>query len=359
MAAGDFNATLASVISLKSSAIWQKSDPLERKHAEAAVAVLKNQTAKFDVLDDPEKDKKVKVTFIKWCDEATEECEPTCDLNGDELETASREYEPNICQQAKIKSVNLEKFRTNTLNEREVTAELLMKQKKELDIFWAKRILTRLKGFAGVNVAPTPNPPFSWDATTNATLIADAAYGSYDKPSSFVLTTYLRQQMMKNRIADPYYIDNGSLWVEAENALLTGGTTDAMAIAARARLGQLNLNYDLLNFDAITNVSAFGLSKHAVAFKTVNRYGDRAELMGNKEWQWSVPSDVLPGVRYDVEMQETCKVVNNVKSWFRTYRMFTRGLIELSPATCPVTVGGQTVNPTGVLAYLKASEKIA
>ena len=217
---------------------------------------------------------------------------------------------------------------------------------KALDEFWAKQLLVKLKTFTGVNVAPQP---FTFDAGLKTTLVPEANY-------NLKLLANWIQQAKLNRIANPYFIDNGSLFLEMLNAKFQAGNADGAGDASRlAQLSKL-LYDDQFNFAAAgLTEDTFLIGRNAVAFQTINKVKDQPTVIGGKVQvtTYTVKSLVLPNVKYDVEYTVVCKVVNGKRTYVHTWRLTTNGLIELNPQGCPVVFGGQTVTPTGVLSYTK------
>ena len=351
MAAGNFTASELQLVTLKAAQFYKDNTALYMPEANSAIAVLENQTARFKEFEDVNKDKKVKVTWLDACGIVAEDCEETCEITEDELESKSKQYEPNICKKAGF-SVDSRKLRTNDYTGDEIILEGTNAAIKALDEFWAQQVLQKLSTFAGVNVFPSP---YSYDNALKTTLVPEANY-------NLKLLANWIQQAKLNRIANPYFIDNGSLFLEMINAKLQAGNADGAGDASRlAQLSKL-LYDDQFNFGAagITE-DTFLIGKNAVAMQTVNKVADKPTVIGGNVGvtTYTVKSLVLPNVKYDVEYTVVCKVVNGKKTYVHTWRFTTYGLVELNPQGCPVTIGGVTATPTGVLSYTKGGGIVA
>lgn len=356
--AGNFTASQLLEVRLKAEQMWTDSQYAAslKPEAEAAKAVLAHQTARFDVFDDVNKDKKVKVTFIDACGVQAQDCVDTCDITGNELSTSAKEYEPNLCQEASF-SVDVTKLRTNDYGSSEVVAQGLAAAVKALDEWWAQKVLATIKLFAGVNVAPAP---FTYDGVAKTTKFTDLNPAIYR--SNLQLLANFIQQAKLNRIANPYIIDNGTFFVDMLNAAFDSGNAEGKGYAARLRAFENMLYDDQFNFAAagLTD-SLFMIGSGAVAFKTVNKHPDNPTLIGGnvQETIYTIPSNSLPGVKYDVTYTINCKIVGGKKHYVHVWQLRTNGLIKLNPEGCPVTatVGGvaTTVTPTGVLSYTKVA----
>jgi hypothetical protein len=345
MAAGDFSPSALLAIKLKAEQMWQDSQLAAsyKANSETAKAILTNQTATFRELDNPEKDNQVVVNFINPCGIVAEDCESNCDISGDELETGSKTYDLTLCKKADF-TVDAEKMRTNTYSVEEVSAQGLALAIKALDEYWSQQALVKLKAFAGINVAPAP---YTYAAGT--TTVAAADYTNKMIPN-------LLNQASLNRIGSPYFIDNGSLYVDYLNVKFNAGNLDGKGDAAR--VDAVNMYFDQWNFaPAGLTEDTFMIAKGAVAMKTKTRNPQAPTVIGGsvQQTRYTVASPTLPGVRYDVYYSLKCITRNGKEALVHAWRIETRGGIFLNPEGCPVVVGGTTYTPTGVISYTKGA----
>lgn len=355
--AGDFTAAELLEIRLKAEMMWADSqyEASLRPEAEAAKAVLAHQTARFTF--DREKDTKVKINWIDACGVEARDCTETCDIEGNELAADAKEIEPNLCQEAAF-SVDTTKLRTSVYSPQEVIARGLAQAVKSLDEWWAQQALVKIKTFAGVNVAPQP---FIYDAVAKTTKFTDVNPSIYR--SNLQLLANFIQQAKLNRIASPYIIDNGTFFVDMLNAAFDSGNGEGKGYAARLKAFADMLYDDQFNFAAAgISDSLFMIGEGAVAMNTINKHPDVPTLIAGKvqETLYTIPSNSLPGVLYDVTYTVNCTIVGGKKHYVYTWLLKTHGLIELNPKGCPITVpvnGTPTVvTPTGVLSYTKIAE---
>lgn len=344
MAAGDFSPTQLLKLQLKAELMWKDSQLAASTvpHADAAIAVLSKQTARFEVFSNRDKDLEVRVNWIDPCSVVAEDCVESCDEEQPELGTNGKDYKPNICKQSGF-SIDQEKFRTNQFGLEETFAVGLQGAKKALDEYWAQQVLVKLSTFAGVNVS---NP--NYNPVGNSTLIPLLG-------QNLSSLTQLMQDGMLNRIDNAYFIDNGIFYQALTNAAFDAGNAEGKGAAARLKVFQDVFYTDMWNFlpAGVTEDDVFMINSGAVAMKTVNRNPDTPLYMGHKvgETLYTVNSDLLPGVKYDVVYTVKCKIVNQKKHYFHTWTLKTHGLIELNPVGCPVQFGNTIVSPTGVLSY--------
>lgn len=343
-AAGDFTASVALDTMLKAESMWSEGAQANqyKSNAEAARAVLTNQTAEFRELDDKDHDKTLVVTWLNACAIVPEDCEANCTISGDELQTTSKEYAYDLCKKVDF-SINRNKLRTGTYNREEQIAKGLALSVKALDEWWAQRVLISLSSYAGINVAPSPYTFNDADMTTEV------------PAASYNLNMYanLQKQAVLNQMNSPYYIEKGDLWVPQLDAELDEGNAEGKGLAERA--SRWGMYFDLFNFGkaGITD-DLFAIDRSAVAMKTYNRYPETPTPM-NLQTHYSIASQSLPGVRYGVIYQLTCETSGTTTIWRDTWRIITEGMIALNPEGCPITIGEDTYEPTGVLSYSKTA----
>lgn len=346
MAAGDFSPSALLAIKLKAEEMWTNSQLAQslKAQAEAARALLENQTATFRQLENPEKDNQVIVNFINPCGIIAEDCESNCDITEPLLETGGKTYELDLCKKSGY-SVNAEVLRKNTYNVEEVAARGLAGALKALDEYWAQQVLVKLKAFAGVNVAPAP-----WTWAANTTTIPSADY-------TVNMIANLMNQAVLNRMPSPYYIDNGTLFVPFMNAQFQANSFADNG--NKARIQALKIYFDQWNFaPAGLTEDLFMVSPGAVAMVTKNRNPDNPTVYGGtvQQTRYTIASPVLPGVKYDVYYLLTCITNASGKAELvHSWRVETNGGIFLNPEGCPVTISAVTYNPTGVLSFSKGA----
>jgi len=342
MAAGDFSSSALVRIKLKAEEMWADSRLAADKkaNAAAAVAVKQNSTARMTQLTDPGKENSVRVNFLNPCAVAVQDCTSDCDINGPEIESGGKDYDLDLCKEVPF-SVNAEKTRTNTYSVEEEAAEAMAFAIKALDEWWAQQVLVKLKAFSGINVSAAP---YTYAAGT--TTIPNASY------NLSVVAEIMNDALLNKMGTNTYYINNGDLWVAWTNALLNSGNLDGKGDAER--LKQLRMYFDQWNFGpAGITESIFAVSPSAIAFATKNRHADTpVKVEGTvQQTRYTVPSSVIPGVKYDAFYGLKCITVNGQENLVHSWKLKTRGGIFLNPEGCPVVVGGNTYTPTGVMSY--------
>ena len=344
-----FDTSRLAEIQTKAQIIWQDSQALQMPiFSDAAQAVLENQTVQFEELNDRDKDRKIKVHWIVDCEDTVKDCTPSCTLDMPEASTDVQEYEPNFCFEDGFK-VNETDLRTSIFTVEETIARKLNGVLKRLDEKLSRTVLTSLKGFAGDNTNPSP---YTYDRPNKTTIIPDAKFNAS-------MVANLIQQSMLNQLVNPYYINDGTLFVEWLNKQFEAGNLDGAGNAQRVQA--LKMYYDQMNFaKAGVTDNLFAIDASAVALKTVNKFNDEIREMPHiNQTRYTVDSLSLPGVKYDLTYQMNCDLTGGRENDYHQFRVRANGLVALNPAGCPVVTGtgetAQTFNRTGVLAFKKGA----
>lgn len=349
--AGDLSATALLNLRVKAENAWRdgKTAVQYKVNAEAAKAVLENQTARVDLLAGrSNKDDVVEISFINTCGIVAEDCESNCTIDEPELDTGKQEYEVDTCKKTGF-SIDEEKIRTNDYELEELHSAGHAASLKALDEFWAQQVLAKLLAERGYNAYPDP-----YTQADQITTVPAAGYTLNQLTANLIL------QAQMNNINNPYFIERGLLAGEFLNAQFNAGNLDGKGDAARAEF--LRMYFDMLNFGkaGITTADLFMVDSSAVALATKNRYDATPVLAGGKiqQTRYSVASQTLPGVRYDVIYSLECKTVNGKSHDMHSWRYETNGLIAVNPALCPITIPGEPptiVDSNGILAYKKGA----
>lgn len=342
MAAGDFTATQLMQITLKAQQMWTTNTTQTPEPNTVTVkTVLQNQNARIADLEDKEKDKSVKITWVNACAIAVQDCTPDCEITGDELSTAGQTYDLDLCKEVTF-GVNETALRTNSMNFDDLAAPGLNMAINALDEWYNTQTVLKLKSFAGVNGAPAP-----YTYASGTTTIPAASYNR-------TIAANIIFQAMLNKFNNPYFINNGDLYVDWLNAQFDAG--NAAGAGDKQRIQALQrMVFDLQGFaTAGITESIFVVNPAAIAIATKAR-NPQAPRTIKDVTQYTVPSRTLPGVVYDAFYQVACIVKNGESNYVHSWKLKTRGGIFLNPAGCPVTIGSTTVTPTGVMSYTKGA----
>lgn len=350
-AAGDFTASQHQEFLLKAEENWTggKYEDDLKPHVDVALMQLNGQTARFAELDNPAKDNTVSLTWMKTCgidDSAFDRATDTCTITGVEIESDAKEYEMTLLRKTGFK-VNLETVRTNIYEVEEIIAKGFAKADKELSEYWAKQLLVFLNANKGPNI-PAINgvvDPFTWNAGTTETNIPAGSF------NIGIVANLIKQQLL-NQVNGGWFVNDGSLFEAWTNAGLNSGNLDGKG--DDMRLKQIKMGFDMWNFAAagLTN-NMFMVDRNAVAMKTYTRYPSTPQVLGGtiNQTRYSMESNILPGVKYDVIHQLSCVSGKD----YHTFQVMTQGGIWLNPESCPQTIGENTYTANGIYAYAKTA----
>jgi len=332
--AGDFSCADLLKVTVKMQDIWSPSaaEKQNQGNVEAALAVLTEQTATFTQLDDPEKDNVVRVEWIDDCDNTVVDCADDCIITGTESQATCKDYEISICKETSY-TINDRKFRKKNVNFQEVLAKGWGNKLRILDEEIAKTVVAKVDSFAGVN----PYATGIGDVVGNETYIEASMWTS-------AVMAYFAQVAILNKSNDVYLLDGDNLfqtnWIAQFNSLNANQASDAPMLAT------IRTYFDLFNMNAVLapDKKTFMIDRGAVALVNKVRFPSVPEqiLNGADVIRWSIPSNRLPGVMYDVLYKTECVNGGDI---LHKYKFIARFDVFLNP------VSACDANNTGVLSF--------
>jgi hypothetical protein len=342
------NAAL-STIKYKAEEIWKDGQYAKQYEvqAEAVKKIVAEQEATIKELSSTDKDNTVEVSWLDTTaivDEDVDEGDE-CSLEEDELSTNKKTYELDLTRRAGF-SIDDNDLALSIYDFEIAAARGILASKKVLDEYLSRQAILALNAFAGVNQAPAP---FTYDATEKSTMVDADKYDSK-------LFSHLIQHSILNRVTSPYVLDSGGLFIDHLNAGFDSGNADGKG--DKARYDSLRLAFDQFSFAGagLTDPSLFLIGKNSIAFASKNYNKQTVPTLVNFEdgnqYRYSVDSDVIPGVKYDVYYSLKC-VGKRMK---HTWRLMVNAGFFLNPEAGQTTkVGGRIVTNSGILKYSKQS----
>jgi hypothetical protein len=302
---------------------------------EPALAILSSQTANFEVLAQPEKDREVKVYWLDDCDdEDPVDCTDQCSIDGEEIGDQCANYALSECFE-KTFTVTEERFRTSLWSREEVVARAMLKKMKLMDEYWAAKAIAFLDASSGINKfagqytvsgSTTYVPAVAWNPDIFG-YIDTALWMNKLSGGKMLSGTLLKQYMWK---------------VGME-------TSDPTGASAQAKMTSFGVPYFDRRLDTILGEKALFLwDPNAAALVTKARheaYGPEGRKVdtdsGPQVHMMTIDSNSLPGVVYDLYYQEVCAANDITHKW----KLKTRGDIFLNPQGCDT-------DRTGVLKFV-------
>ncbi|WP_179022050.1 hypothetical protein [Winogradskyella forsetii] len=287
-------------------------------------------------------DDEIKVIWIDQCGEELDEtCQEVCDFTASDVPLASETYSLTDCV-SKSFAADENDFLRNKYTIEEYIAKQLLHTIKLLDEQLNAKALLFLSANAGLNTHPEA---YTFNATT---LEVDAA----DYTNEMYVKMAIDAKM--NKIMDPFVVDNGALYRAYLRAQLDKDNYDGSGNQKRTML--FDTSFDLLGFPktAVTDTT-FLVSPYSYAFGSRNYNSAAPTIVETKDLRqirYSIPSNNVPGVVYDVTKQIVCSG-NRFK---HEYLVKARTGFFLNPVGCDVLVDTEPDvfdNVTGILSYTK------
>lgn len=334
--AGNFTASDLAVALRASDKMWG-NDMLKgdfEGNVDVAKALIAEQNAKVDILEDSEKDRDVKVHWINSCaTPVVDEDDDDCDLAGPELGSDSKTYSLGVGKKYSF-TVDEMMFRTNNHSMSEAVAVGFLKADKALSEAVCGTSVARIESFKGVNTIAdgvgTPN---------GVTTETDIAAADWDAE----LFAYLYRIAIQNYLTNPFLLSGTNLFEKNLVTRLSQANANGKGDAALYSL--MRTYFDLFNIDPVNSpdVKTYMINRGSIAFASKNYYG-AVPIQYKSQDRYSIASRNLPGVRYDVHYTNRCST-NTMKHDFTVkvkYDWF------LNPTGC-------TDTRTGVLAFNKTA----
>lgn len=296
-----------------------------------------NQTARLGAFERDGKEIKGKISWVDACLPALEtDCGEDCDLGGVTASTATKDIVIAQCTPKATFTVNENDLRGNDMEMAQFIAPLLMRRMKQLDEVLIKKALAFVDLNAGTNAFTAANGGVgTWTALTKSTNVAAASW-------TRDLFPFLNLAAIKNNFTTPYLLSGMNLWVDNWNAQINQPNGEGKGTAAAYDF--FKKYFDLYYLDTVNSpdMNTYLLNKGAVAFASKNWYGAAPTRYDFGQTRYSLPSNNLAGVRYDVHYEQAC-VANKIEHRWGLFLDFD---YFLNPLGCDAT-------KTGILKYKK------
>lgn len=334
-AAGNFNCGKLLEIKAKVEEIYQ-GGVIDKEYVpdvEPALAIRENQTATFEVLTNPEKDREVKLLWIDDCDdEDPDTCTDQCTIDGEEIGDNCANYMLGECFEKTFK-VTEERFRTSMHSKEEVVARAMLKKMKLMDEFWAAKAIAFLNASAGVN-------SYAGQYTVSGGTTYVPAYAWNPDIFGYIDTVLWKNKLNGGKMLSGTLLKQYMWKIGME-------VTDPTGQSNQAKMTSFGIPYfDRRIDDILSEQALFLFDPNSVAMVTKARHAAYTEPRkvdtpnGMQTW-YTQNSMNLPGVVYDIAYQELCTGDDVSHFW----KIKTRGDIFLNPLGC-------SNDRTGVLKFV-------
>ncbi len=307
----------------KMDRVWADNQSKNDYAAEVGVltALRENQTARMAEVENPDKDKTLRIWWLQNCGTAIVECATdadVCEFTGAEVEQKCQDYALDICFSTTFSIEDIQ-FRNNESNPEEALVINMMAALKSMDESLAQRAVAKLNSFAGINQYEGIA-----DVDGVTTYIAPNFWG----PDMY---GYFGMVAKINKFSNPFLIHGSNLyqtkWQQDFN-VANANQKDGLP-----KMNSMKSYWDLFNIDSVnaTYKASYMIDKGAVAFASQARYPLNNPRVYQFGQRWSIESKALPGVKYDVYYKERC--VADDKVW-HDYKIVARAGIFNNPVGC-------------------------
>lgn len=298
LAAGDFSPSVLSDVLIKMANMWKDDNVKSEFEADVEVvkAIMAEQTADVKLLEDPDKDREVKVSWIKPVDTTPTDFTDQCDIGGDQLETDVKTYALSYAKTTGF-SVTDEVHRTNLFERSEVVAKGFLLRMKDLDEIIAQTLVAKIESFKGVNVV----------TNGKGTVVSTETYIDPTLWDSG-LFAYLFRVAKMNRMSNPFLLTGQNLYDQNWNAILDALNANGKGDAAKFKA--MRKYFDLFNIDVVNSpdLKTYMIDKGSIAMAFKSRFKGKVEeyTSGADQKRFSIASKNIPGVIYDVYYNNEC-----------------------------------------------------
>lgn len=278
------------------------------------------------------KDTTVDIEWINTCD-VVDGANTSCTISGAEASTNIEQYTLTTDRAVSF-SLYEDDFKDNDFDLSDALAKLFVRADKELTEWFCQRCATVLNLNLGTNVYTGGKGSGLVTATTTTLL------PSYWNAELFA---YLNRVAVRNEFSDPILLDQGNLYEHAKIAEWNAGNANGKGDFAM--FGSIPTYFDLFNLDVINTTSTYTymISKGSVAMAS-NYYNPDTLDKRMSLWRWSMPSNFMPGMTYDVFYEDSCDTNGN-DNLKQNFKVKLTADLFANPTGCSAT-------NTGILAFL-------
>lgn len=272
--------------------------------SDTAQLILNNQTARLEVLKNPEKDYDLKAYWVDDCDDDDPDtCDKECEIDGEQIGDICRNYALTDCIQKSF-SITSEQFRTSLLTPEEVVATALNKKLLLMDRMISKSAIAFLDANSGVNAYPGEHTIVGDHTAVNPASMNPDFFG------------YLARVRAQNKLPQMKVLDSGTLYRSFWKAQMEASNpTGAAELRKMGAFG--DPTFDLFQLEPVVGAPVtFLFNPNSVAIATRARFlnasstyglGGQNLIAGGFETNWSVvKSPTLKNVWYDLIYQKKC-----------------------------------------------------
>jgi hypothetical protein len=266
------------------------------------------------------KNQELTVEWLTKCSPETTDCSDDCEITGTDATPECQTYELECLRETTFK-VSERVYRERTIEKVEAVAFNMLRHMAAMDEWVASYVITGLLSCVGTNLftggmgtvtgTTTFIPPQYW---------TDSIWGYFD------------QVIRLNKFRNAYGITGNNLYQLLFNRPLESSNAQGGAANVR-KMNTLRMYQDPENIEQFAPLQTFLIHKGSVALITKAWNPLNAANAVNPApgyFLWSEPSRNLPGVNYDIIMQQSC--LSN--DFHEAYKIQLHGLFVCNPYPC-------------------------
>lgn len=327
--AGNIDCAITVEQKLKLAEVWDDGGSVSAEYVavvDAADLILKSQTARFKLLEEPDRDYDLKVWWPDDCREGPpDDCEDECEVDGPVAGTQCVNYGLDECFGWSW-GITEKMFRTSDMTMDELVAVEMLKAMKVMDENLDAKAIALLMAARGTNKFPG-----QYTVNGLVTEVPAAAWG----PD---LAAYLWMAARKNKQTLPKVLTDTNL--AQLSWLIQNQTTDPMGASAAAKFNAAfgGITMDINMDDILGTKSTFLFQGNSlfIANQAQNAGKNRGRKVQHPTTGVFVTRDVmasknLPGITYDLFKSEVCVAGGDIKT---SWRLQFRGGFFSNPTGC-------------------------
>ena len=332
--AGDFSESELVETILKADAMWSDAMLNADYIAETGVldAIRAEQTANLKLLEDPEKDRDVRVTWLGTCNNTVRTITNNeCTIGGAEISSDSKTYSM-ATRKAYDFTVDETVWRTNNHSMSEAVAVSFLLADKALTDEVSQAMVAFIETSKGENQVN--------DGIGTVNVVSgdtDIAAANWNER----MFAYLYRIAKQNKFTNPFLLSGTNLFEDQFIAEAMVGNSDGKGALALFR--SMRKYFDLFNIDTVNSpdLKTYMINRGTLAFASKNYYNPEPVVYKSQD-RYSIQSRNMPGVTYDVYYTNRC-VGNTMKHDFSVHLKYG---LYLNPVGC-------TADRTGIIAFNK------
>ena len=291
-------------------------------------AIQAQQTSRIDTIISNEKDRDVKVTWVKACPPTVDSCADSCTFAGEEASTDSKTYALSKCGQTEFK-IDIDGWYSNEFEATDAAARLLQAHMTAHANAAAEYAVSIIEANLSTNTYTNMG---AWDVTAGTTTVIQ------DADWTTALFGALQRAAIKNKFMSPYLLSGENLHQEFFMARTSQANGEGKGDANR--IGTLPAYFDLFNIESVNDPDyiTYMIDRGVLAFASKGYYSERPEKVEGRDahTRLSVRNPFFNALIHDVQITTSCTSGHT----YEHYKIKTKYDVFVNPLGCTSTQKG-------------------